>query len=371
VKALLVGGAGATGVHIVHGLSARGFDVTVLHRGVHEDEAIAAYRHIHADPHFTNSVESALGTERFALVVLMYGRLQMLAHLFAGRCERLIAIGGYPVYAGFLDPSSARPAGMLPATPEHAPLVDPGLIGNSRYASFARKMLAAERTVLEEHHRGAYVATLFRYPTIYGPRGIMPFEWSVIQRAHDRRQFLLMPDAGLGIHSRCAAVNAAHCVLLSLERPSSHGEIFNVADEQAFSLAQWTEVILDTLGASLELVALPASLSWVAGCLLPLDGAASAHAFADIGKVKSLLGYRDLVPAERAIRQTVEWYLENPIDPANYPGLTDRYDYALEDRVRERLAQLADEFRPLRPVAEYTHAYPHPKQPGEPDRSRS
>ena len=371
MKALVVGGAGATGVHIVQGLSARGFEVAILHRGVHEDDAIAGYRHVHADPHFVEPVEAALANERFDLVVLMYGRLQLLAHLFAGRCERLIAVGGYPVYAGFLDPAATRPAGMLPATREDAPLADPALIRDSRYAAFARKMLEAERAVLDEHLRGAYVATLFRYPTIYGARGIMPLEWSIMQRVRDRREFLLLPEAGAGIHSRCAALNAAHCVLLALDHPASHGQIFNVADEQALSLAQWAEIILDALGASLELVALPASLNWVAGHLLPLDGAASAHVFADIGKARSLLGYRDLIPAGRAIRETVEWYLANPIDPANYPGISDRYDYGLEDRVRVRLEDLADEFASLRPATEFAHAYPHPKKPGEPDRNRS
>jgi len=39
MKALVIGGTGATGPFIIDGLLKRGYEVTVLHRGVHEAEA--------------------------------------------------------------------------------------------------------------------------------------------------------------------------------------------------------------------------------------------------------------------------------------------------------------------------------------------
>ena len=81
--ALIVGGAGATGQHIVRGLAARGYDVTVLHRGVHEPAYLLPYRHLHADPHFAEPVLQVLGRENFDVVVLTYGRIEQLAKVFA------------------------------------------------------------------------------------------------------------------------------------------------------------------------------------------------------------------------------------------------------------------------------------------------
>src|SRR5690606_17694030 len=101
MKALVVGGSGATGVLIAEGLAGRGYEVTILHRGVHEPPELEPYRHIHADPHFADPVAEALGDETFDVVVLTYGRLKLLAELFAGRCERLLAIGGMPIYPGY------------------------------------------------------------------------------------------------------------------------------------------------------------------------------------------------------------------------------------------------------------------------------
>ena len=49
--ALVVGGTGPTGPHVVGGLLDRGFVVTVLHTGRHErDEIPAVVEHVHTDP---------------------------------------------------------------------------------------------------------------------------------------------------------------------------------------------------------------------------------------------------------------------------------------------------------------------------------
>jgi len=50
-RALVIGGTGPTGVHIVQGLVARGYAVAILHRGLHETEATPPeVEHLHADP---------------------------------------------------------------------------------------------------------------------------------------------------------------------------------------------------------------------------------------------------------------------------------------------------------------------------------
>ena len=51
VKALVVGGTGPTGPHVVNGLLDRGFEVSILHTGAHESPEIPAQvEHIHTDP---------------------------------------------------------------------------------------------------------------------------------------------------------------------------------------------------------------------------------------------------------------------------------------------------------------------------------
>jgi len=102
----------------------RGFAVTILHRGVHEPAEIADFAHIHADPHFAETTAEALAGRDFDLVILTYGRLRALAPLFAHRCARLIAVGGIPLYRGYLDPASCHPPGMPLMIAEDGPLAD-------------------------------------------------------------------------------------------------------------------------------------------------------------------------------------------------------------------------------------------------------
>lgn len=113
MKALVIGGSGATGPHVLTGLLQRGYDVAMLHRGVHEPAGLPAVRHIHADPHFAESLESALDGEVFDLVVAMYGRLKAVAEVVAGRWGRFLA----RAQAGRGWPSGRRWATACTPTP--------------------------------------------------------------------------------------------------------------------------------------------------------------------------------------------------------------------------------------------------------------
>jgi nucleoside-diphosphate-sugar epimerase len=362
MKALLIGGAGATGVCIANGLEQRGYAVTILHRGVHEPAEISGYRHLHADPHFADPVRDAIGRETFDVVVLTYGRIKALASLFSGRCARLLAVGGIPIYAGYLDPGACHPAGMRIASGEDDPLV-PDTSGNAA-TRFGAKMIEAENAVLAEHARRGYAASLFRYPIIYGPYGIsvVANPWSIIRRHQDGRSFVLLPNAGLGVISRSAAQNAAHCMLLALDRPESFGQVFNCADDVQYSLGQWTEIIIELLGARMEVIGLPKPLNWAAAHLLPLGGTVTDHAIVDVGKAKRMLGYVDEISPIDAMAKTIEWQLRNP-PTGTRASWEDPFDYDLEDRIMELMAGLYRQAAPLTRAVEAVHPYPHPVAP--------
>lgn len=359
MKALLIGGAGASGVPIAAGLEQRGYTVTILHRGVHEPDEIARFRHIHADPHFASSVSSALNGETFDAVVLAYGRVAQLAPLFAGRCDRLVAIGGIPIYAGYLDPKSQLPQGMALLQTEYN-RVNPAQMKNPEAAKFASKMIAAEDAVMKEYHNGGYSASIVRYPQIYGPRSLGGSECSLMRRVSDRRQFMLLPNAGLGIIARCSAENAAWAVLAALETDAAQGLAFNIADEEQFTLAGWLELALECLGASIEFIPLPPQLNWVAAHLLPLGGTTSAHGLVDISLARAVLGFSDQIAVRDALSATLQWRMQDKQVPAS-PG--DQLDYALEDQVRTKLDELVDEFSASRFDPPVVHPYPHPRTP--------
>ena len=65
MQALVIGGTGPTGPFVVEGLLQRGYQVAILHRGIHEVEFSQPIEHLHADPHFVETLEQALGAHGY------------------------------------------------------------------------------------------------------------------------------------------------------------------------------------------------------------------------------------------------------------------------------------------------------------------
>jgi nucleoside-diphosphate-sugar epimerase len=355
-QALVIGGTGPTGPHLVQGLKSRGYGVAIFHRGAHHCDVVPDVEHIHGDPHFPETIEAALGNRRFEIVVATYGRLRYVARHMKGKTDRLIAVGGVAVYRGYKEPSNLFPEGLLTPVSESDELVT-----KPDEARFPRLMVETEEALFASHP----TATLFRYPYVYGPRQLIPREWCVIRRLLDGRRYILLPGGGLSIATHGYAENMAHAVLLAVDKPQiSAGQIYNCGDDKYLTVRQVVEVIADEMRAGLEVVDVPNYVSVGARALMMrLD---DNHWIMDLAKIKTELGYHDLVSPVEALRRTTRWYLDHPLDRDGEveQRLADPFDYPAEDELFEIYAEAAkraqrvkwsvrDESRP--------HAYAHPQ----------
>jgi nucleoside-diphosphate-sugar epimerase len=353
--ALIIGGSGPTGPHIVEGMRQRGYSVSVLSRGVHSYPFPGDVERIFGDPHFTEPLASALGERTFDVVIATYGRLKVTSQLLKGRTGHFIAVGGCAAYRGFTDPADVWPVGQLSPVSESAPLCGAG------DHPFGGKIVAAERALFEHHPD----ATLFRYPYVYGPRQIAPREWSLVRRVLDGRRTIVVLDGGMALLSHHYAENAAHAILLAVDRrDAAAGKAYNCADDEQVTYRQLIALAARALGVELEVVSIP-DLENVEGALIQHQ---PHHYLADTSRIKADLGYRDLVHSVEAITRTVQWYRDNPLE---YGGeyeqrRKDVFDYVAEDK----LIALARSFEQavgavkLRSRHEnYTsHPYAHPKE---------
>lgn len=359
MKVLVIGGTGSTGVPVLEGLLRRGHDVTMLHRGVHEPPGLPDVPHIHADPHFAETLTEAVDGVTYDVVLAMYGRVAAIAEVFAGRCGQLISIGGVPAYRGCVQPETVTPHGMAVNAREDGPLADQ----TPPVPKFAGLIRAAERAVLDRAAQGAFRGTVIRYPAIYGPRNLVPWEWSVIRRIRDGRTTMILPDNGLWIISRCAARNAAEVVLAAVDHPDvANGQAYNAADDDQFTVRQWAEAVAQIMGAELEFVGIPAELAPSALIEL-LPPRARPHILIDNNKAKRDLGYREVVPAAEAMVEAVQWLLANPVTPQAYPAYPAKFDYAAEDRLMQAYANAVEWVREQAPgdTPDVRHPMPHPK----------
>ncbi len=359
MKALVVGGTGPTGPFLVKGLLERNYAVTILHRGTHEvPEIPPEVEHIHADPHFRETLDAALAGRRFDLVVATYGRLRFVAEALQGRTGRFIGVGGVACYRGHFHPEANFPAGMKVPTAESDPLV-----ASEQEQRFSWLIAETERAVLRAHPGGA----LFRYPYVYGPYQLVPREWCVIRRILDGRRFIILAEGGLTLMMHGYAENLAHAVMLAVDRPeASAGQIYNCGDEQQLTLAQVAEVIARTMGRELEIISVPDAAGSAARALTLQDS--PHHRLMDLHKIRTDLGYRDRVPVTEALARTVRWYVEHQPERGGEieRRLHDPFDYATEDMLaaiyRDSLHRMAA-LSVARP--EKHHPYAHPKTPDQ------
>jgi nucleoside-diphosphate-sugar epimerase len=337
---LVIGGTGPTGPHVVQGLVDRGHRVTILHTGRHETDELPAERivpHLHADPFDTSSFTAALHGRTFDLAFVMYGRLRMVVEHLVGRVGRLVTIGGVPVYPGFADEDERFPSGMKLGADEddaYAPLGTHAAVaalssGAGRFDKIAR-IVDSEALVFRLHP----TATHFRFPYLYGPRQVVPREWSIVKRALDGRRELVVADGGRTLHTSAYTENAARAVLLAADRlDASAGRAYNVGDDDQLTIRQIAEIVADELGHRFDLVNLPAEAARPAYCTLQHHS--TQHRLVDTARLRHDLGYTDIVAAPDALRRTVRWQAEHL--PAQHDRLTrvlqDPFDYPAEDRL--------------------------------------
>ncbi|MPZ62998.1 MAG: NAD-dependent epimerase/dehydratase family protein [Propionibacteriales bacterium] len=360
MKALVIGGTGPSGAPIVRGLIERGYEPVILHRGAHEVDEIMHLEHIHVDPHFEETLREGLGSRTFDVVLAMYGRLRLLPSVLAGVSDRVISVGG-TVFKSI----QSQPAGED----------DPRMDNHKLYL----RIVETEQVLAKAHEDGVFNLTHFRYPNLFGPRQLAPREWSMIRRLLDGRRRFAVLDGGLTLESRAYVDNAAHAVLLAVDKPmGSAGQMYNVADERTQSDADRLLTTAAIMGIDdIELVSFPPEAGipawyWGVGRSLTWsregEPPSTEHQLLSVDKMVDQLGYHDVVDFETAMRETVEWYLAHRPEPGGEEErqIGDPFDYAAEDAFLAAHDEFVAKCESL-PFAgvDYHHPYAHPKGPAK------
>ncbi|MCP3976932.1 MAG: epimerase [bacterium] len=328
-QALVVGGSGPSGPYLLSGLQERGYDVTMFHTGRHEPDGLPEVRHVHGDPYQPDSIAETLGDAEYDVAVATYGRVRHIAAHMAGKTGQFISVSGTPIYKGFITPSVLEPADLPIGVNEGFELVPPDGIPGETYGSAAIRR--TEDAVFGLGADGAFAATTFRYPSIYGPRNPHSWEWSAVRRVLDGREFMVLPDGGLPVHSRLSAWNAAHSVLLAIDHSeAAAGEAFNCADDDQFSLAQWCAMAATAAGGELDVVSVPGDIPSPGWATMVFHYSSSRHVVIDTSKIRRLLHYTDAKPARQGLVETVEWQIAHQDQP-EWWSVLDPFDYEAED----------------------------------------
>ena len=363
MDALVLGGTGPTGPLIVNGLLERGYNVTIMHGGFHHVAFAGPVEDLHGDVHFKETLEETLGNRTWDLMIAMYGRLRLTADAAVGRTDRFIGVGGGGGKASANDPSWG------PLGRQFAPRADEQLYFGSS-GGFGDGIARATQHVLDHHNAGHYSASYIGYAPGYGPRQPGPEDWSVVRRILDGRKHFIIADGGIKLHNRIYVENAAHALLLAVDKPKeADGNFFSVGELPRYTMRQRIELIAKTMGAELELVDMPYPLASLAPACNYFWQSGPGHAARDDSKIREVLGFKEIVdPAEAQIR-TTNWLLENQKEFREEweMQMADTWDYAGEDELIRRWKKAYEDVASVKiePMLR-VHRYRHPKAPNEP-----
>lgn len=324
--ALVIGGTGPTGPHVVNGLVDRGFKTAMLHSGAHEQpENPDCVEHIHTDAYDSEKVANALEGRTFDVCIATYGRLRANAEVLRGRVGQFMSVGGFPGYRGYMNAPLFEPPGMPMPTREDGPRVSEPSEDEKGY-----RIARTEERLFEAQPN----ATHFRYPWVYGPRQPAPREWSIVRRVLDGREPIIVADGGLSLSTFGYVENLAHAIMLAVDQPEkAAGQVYNAADQECLSISQVIETIGNSMGHDFDIISMPWEIAWPARPLVAQPW--TTHRVVSTAKLELELGYRDLVPPREALARTAKWLAENPPLPGGIEEMVmqDPFDYAAEDEL--------------------------------------
>jgi nucleoside-diphosphate-sugar epimerase len=172
LRALIIGGNGIISSSVSRLAVERGFEVTVVNRGLSDTRPpLEGVRHLTGDASDASSIAAAIGAESFDVVANFRSFLPEQARadieLFAGRTAQYLYISSASAYQ--------KPVAHLPIT-ESTPLRNP-------FWQYSRDKIASEDALTEAYRAANFPATIVRPSHTYDET-LIPVEggWTVIDR---------------------------------------------------------------------------------------------------------------------------------------------------------------------------------------------
>lgn len=331
MRFVVLGGTRFIGPHLVGALADAGHEITVFHRGDTEAELPPSVRHVHGD---FRDLEQRMPELRDPVPDVVIDMVPFIAKSgghgvlhFKGIARRGLVVTSCDVYRAFgrLWRSEPGPPDPLPLT-EESPL--------RRDAAPDRRAVGVDFDNVEVEEQVLcdveFPVTSLRLPATYGPGDAQHRLYEYVKPMDDARPAILIDERFAGWRwARGYVEDVAAAIALAAADERASGRVYNVAQRDAYSEAQWARMIADAHGWEGEILAvspaiLPESLRF------DLDERQEYVVSSDL--IRNELGYEERVPMAEGLRRTIEWERANPPQSAEP-------DYEAEDRA---LAQLRD-----------------------------
>jgi nucleoside-diphosphate-sugar epimerase len=341
MRVLVLGGTAFIGPHVVARLRALDHEITLFHRGRTEADLPADVPHIHGDRRqlldFTDPLRSLSPDVVLDMIPMTEQDAQAVMNVFAGFARRVVAISSVDVYRAYdvLRGKESGPVDAIPLTEEASlrPHLFPYREDTPRapddpmnWADDYEKILV-ERAVTGDPR---LPGTVLRLPAVYGPGDRQHRLFQHLKRMDDHRPAILLEEGQARWRWSLGYVeDVAAAIALAVADERAAGRIYNVAEPQSLSEAEWVRAIGQAAGWAGEVLTLPKEQLPPP---LQSENNWDQHLVVDTTRIRQELAYAESISPDEALRRTVAWERAHPpatIDP-------EQFNYADEDVVLAR-----------------------------------
>jgi len=317
-RILFIGGTGVISSAASALAVERGFEVTLLNRGVSSVRPPAASAEVlQGDVRDIRSLTETLRNRDFDVVVDMVAftpaQVQQDVDFFTGRTGQYVFISSASAYQ--------KPPQRLPIT-ESTPLRNP-------YWQYSRDKIAGEDLLVAAYRESGFPATIIRPSHTYDATSVpLNGGWTTVDRIRRGVPVVVHGDGSslwVLTHSR----DFAKAFVGLLGNPLAVGEAFQITSDEVLSWTQITTMMADAAGRPANIVHVTsdainaADPDMGAGHL----GDRSHSVIFDNSKVKALVpDFSATTPFSIGAREIVEWYDAHPEQKIVDPKLNELFD---------------------------------------------
>lgn len=332
MRILMIGGTGFIGARVLRHLLDEGHEVMVFHRGQTETPIPSTIQHIYGDrrelPSF--AAEFRRFSPQVTLDVIPYSERDavMLKHTMRGITGRVIALSSQDVYRAYgvfirLEGESLEPVPYDEEAPLRTHLYPyraqaqgPGDLKYDYEKILVEKALMPEMPEMpeiQEMNDPELPWTILRLPQVYGPGDGHHRLLEYLKKMDGRQAAILLGEQQSEWRwTRGYVENVAAAIALAAADERAAGRIYNVGEPEALNEKEWARAVGDAAGWDGEVVSAPeVKLPDYPSMPSTPDYNWRQSLAAETNRIRTELGYQEMISREEALRRTVEWERAN------------------------------------------------------------
>lgn len=308
MKALFIGGTGTISTAVTELAVQRGWEMTLLNRGTHNEELPQGVETITADIHDEAAVAQAMSGKKYDVVAnfIVYTPEEVARdiRLFSGKTRQYFFISSASAYQKPLNDWL-----ITESTPLHNP-----------YWQYSRDKIACEDVLVEAYRKDGFPVTIIRPSHTYAGKKVPVVihgkegSWQVLDRMRQGKP-VLVPGDGSSLWTLTHSRDFAKAFVGLMGHPKAIGEAFHITSDEQLTWNQAMTCVANALGV--EPVLYHVSSDFLVACDPEMAGSQlgdkSNSVVFDNSKVKRLVpDYVATIRYDQGVREAVAHVLAHP-----------------------------------------------------------